>query len=353
MNKLLTIVVPTYNMEKFLEKCLSSLIINNKEFLELIEVIVVIDGATDKSSEIAYNYYHKYPTIFKVIEKENGNYGSCINAGLAASTGRYFRILDADDSFNKEGLHQLIDILYNLSSDIDLICTNYDVYDDSDKLIESNRFETSMTGNVLKYSDIDFWASNQTSMVAMHAFTYRTRLLKENNYYQQEGISYTDTEFVFIPQQYVKNILILNINLYRYLVGRVGQTVSQAPSRNRTEQYYKVATKLIHIYIDGIKNRPKSLKHNQMCCLKNVIKSYFFYSLLFLPKEEETEIRLRNIAKILSDNDQEFWTYLLSSKIHYLPYIKLWYTRGIYLSENNIVKFMLSVKRIFNRILWF
>lgn len=97
MNKILSIVIPTYNMEKLLEQCLSSLVV--KEHLDFLEVLVINDGSKDKSSQIAHHFEDKYPQTFRVVDKDNGNYGSCVNRGLKEATGKYIKILDADDSF--------------------------------------------------------------------------------------------------------------------------------------------------------------------------------------------------------------------------------------------------------------
>ena len=86
-NKNLTIIIPTYNMQEYLQKCLSSLIV--KKGLETLEVLVVNDGSKDNSSIIAHEFEAKYPGVFRVIDKENGNYGSCINRGLKEATGKY------------------------------------------------------------------------------------------------------------------------------------------------------------------------------------------------------------------------------------------------------------------------
>ena len=95
--KLLTVIVPSYNMEKYLLKCLGSLIVA-PELMERIEVIVVNDGSTDRTSEIAHSFEVKFPGVFRVIDKENGHYGSCVNAGLKMASGVFAKILDADDS---------------------------------------------------------------------------------------------------------------------------------------------------------------------------------------------------------------------------------------------------------------
>lgn len=90
MNKILTIIIPTYNMEKYLRRCLDSLIID-EEGMKQLEVLVINDGSKDSSSQIAHEYQDKYPDTYRVIDKENGNYGSCINIGLKEAKGKYVK----------------------------------------------------------------------------------------------------------------------------------------------------------------------------------------------------------------------------------------------------------------------
>ena len=106
MDKILTIIIPTYNMSEYLDTCLKSLIIKSN----LLEVLIINDGSKDNSLDIAKKYEKKYPHIFRTIDKPNGNYGSCVNRGLKEATGKYVKVLDADDKFNTESLTNLIDI---------------------------------------------------------------------------------------------------------------------------------------------------------------------------------------------------------------------------------------------------
>ena len=127
MGKILTIVIPTYNMEKYLDKCLSSLIMPRN--MDDLEVLIVNDGSKDSSLQIARRYEALYPQTFIVIDKDNGNYGSCINCGLKNASGKYFKVLDADDSYNTENLCNYLDFLRYL--DIDLIMSDFLIIDQS------------------------------------------------------------------------------------------------------------------------------------------------------------------------------------------------------------------------------
>ena len=122
MDKLLTIIIPTYNMQDYLHRCLDSLLVRPAS-LELLEVLVVNDGSKDASSQIAHEYASRYTNTFKVVDKENGHYGSCVNRGLAEATGKYIKVLDADDWFDTVELEKLLEKLYSV--DVDLILTSY------------------------------------------------------------------------------------------------------------------------------------------------------------------------------------------------------------------------------------
>ena len=108
LSKILTVIVPSYNMEKYLPKCLGSLVVA-PELMERLEVLVVNDGSTDRTSDIAHEFATKYSNSFRVIDKANGHYGSCINAALRVAMGRYVKILDADDSFDPDEFSKFIE----------------------------------------------------------------------------------------------------------------------------------------------------------------------------------------------------------------------------------------------------
>ena len=135
MDKLLTIIVPSYNMERYLEKCLTSLGIEQLSheasesygnYAEALEVIIVNDGSKDRTSEIAHEFAEKYPGCVKVIDKQNGHYGSCINVGVVAARGKYVKILEADDSYDTKNFCQFVEYIdtmtrMNLMPDIFLL----------------------------------------------------------------------------------------------------------------------------------------------------------------------------------------------------------------------------------------
>lgn len=221
MEKILTIIIPTYNMEKFLDKCLTSLIIDDKELMKKLEVLVIIDGAKDRSSEIAHTYQDIYPDTYVVIDKENGNYGSCINRGLKEATGKYVKVLDADDCFDTVSFQSYLRILNY--TDADLILSDFDyVYEDG-TIIGKRRRMLPKT-RIMPFSDVV--QNFNTDLISMHELAYKTSNIKDLGYVQTEGISYTDLEWCFMPMLKVNSVYFFDKVLYKYLIGREGQTIS-------------------------------------------------------------------------------------------------------------------------------
>lgn len=217
MEKLLTLIIPTYNMEKLLDRCLSSLVAKDNSLFQQVEVLVVIDGSKDRSSEIAHRYQDRYPSVFRVIDKENGNYGSCVNRGLKEATGKYIKILDADDYFNTEAFTQYLATIRNQDADL-IITSGTNVTEQNEPMLKW-RFDYELNRR---------YPIEDLKRVWIHEVTHKTALLREIGYVQTEGISYTDEEWVFYPMSMVKTFFTLNLDLYQYTVGREGQTMNPA-----------------------------------------------------------------------------------------------------------------------------
>lgn len=216
MNKILSIIVPTYNMEKYLERCLSSLIVD-AENMRKIEVLVINDGSTDQSSAIAHQFAEQYPDTFIVVDKENGHYGSCVNRGLSMATGKYVKVLDADDWFNTTEFSRYIQVLARV--DVDVVFSRYAVQTDG-KLWESPHCNTpeNIELNISKLSPEIIDNTHQS-------IAYRTVFLKSFGYKQTEGIPYTDTEWYVFPMSRVSNFSVFSGIVYLYNRDRMDQSM--------------------------------------------------------------------------------------------------------------------------------
>lgn len=247
MQKILTIIIPTSNMENYLRKCLSSIIVDDKDLMELLEVLVVNDGSTDRSSEIAHSYESQYPETFCVIDKENGNYGSCVNRGLKEATGKYIKVLDADDYYDTDVLASFIhhlhttdaDVIFNFAEQVDAngrILGNFGMH--PTRYYEHIKVKQDITLNDL--------IEVRELRPQMHNLTYKRTILNRINYRQLEGVSYSDTQWRIIPMAFVETIEVFPHALYKYFIGRTGQTVSNEHLRTHFNDEQTVILHTIH-----------------------------------------------------------------------------------------------------------
>ena len=245
MNKILTIIIPTYNMEKYLCKCLDSLIVSDENML-CLEVLVVNDGSKDFSSQIAHGYESKYPLTFRVIDKENGNYGSCINCGLKEATGKYVKVLDADDYFDKVVFTKFIDFLKTI--DVELVISDSTIVNTIGEFLEKTSFSL-IPNDVFSLSNLNI---NDIKCLYHHNITYATAIFPKIGYCQTEGISYTDDEWIFFPMIKVNKVAYFRQVLYLYLIGRDGQTFDPERLKKEFNSRLVVGRNLVSYYTTHI-----------------------------------------------------------------------------------------------------
>lgn len=273
MEKLLTIIVPTYNKDLLLDRCLTSLIIEDEILFNLLEVIVVNDGSTDRSSEIAHKYESQSPEVFHVVDKVNGNYGSSVNCALKFATGKYVKLLDADDYYLTDEFEKMLNRLQEV--DTDLVLTDY--------TLVSNRNTSKLQTRI--YSDNRIFDFNKQKDVEeigswiMHNITIKTEIFRCLKYHQTEGISYTDNEWVFFPLFKARNCLYMKLNVYQYCIGGYGQTVSLYELSRNIGSVVSIGERMIDSYNKYNKNE---LLPGQISLLKNQIESLFSHIVIIV-----------------------------------------------------------------------
>ena len=222
MQKILTITIPSYNVEAYIAATLDTMVtINN---LDLLEILVVNDGSKDNTVAVAQQYVDKYPNSVRIIDKENGGHGSTINAGIREATGKYFKVVDGDDWVDSLALQNLLDFLKDHDADLIINPCNQVFMDDNQrkKLLVELSPETKY-GEVISYEDA---LKYMGELQQMHMTTYRTAILKENNIKISEKMFYVDNEYKIYPSIYLKMAIILKDVLYQYRLGREGQSVA-------------------------------------------------------------------------------------------------------------------------------
>lgn len=319
MEKLLTVVVPSYNMEKLLHRCLDSLLIENSDLFNRLEVLVINDGSKDSTSAIAHEYERRYPDVFHVIDKENGNYGSCINRGIDEAKGMYFRILDADDCFDKNALANLIDKILSFEQYPDLIISNYqeDYVDGSTKYIINDQYDYD---NLHDFKNVILGKQKNGYFAVMHRMTYKLDVVRKAGLRHLEGISYTDSEYCFYPLREVKTVMFINVLLYRYQKGREGQTVSVLSYQKNIHNLYRIIDRMLCSLTE--EDKRKTYYKNQIIVLIMCLTIY--YSTILTGKFNHQE-DLKSLDERIFSFDKNVYNDLAKvKKMHIVPIVSLW-----------------------------
>ncbi|PWJ48212.1 glycosyltransferase family 2 protein [Faecalicatena contorta] len=235
MKKILSIVIPSYNVEKYLEQTLTSFV--ETSILGDIEVLVVDDGSKDSTAEIGKRFEEQYPETFRVISKENGGHGSTINKGIEECTGKYFKVVDGDDWVNTSGFKILVEKLK--SCDADYIVTNY--YEVDDQTGEkTGRDYAQLKKEGMEESRWNFNDVAKRAQPAMHALVFRSSILKENQIRLDEHSFYVDVEYVLYPLPYVESVVYFDLYVYMYRLALVTQSVSIQGFRKHIQNHIDV-----------------------------------------------------------------------------------------------------------------
>lgn len=240
-NKLITFMVPCYNSETYMSRCIDSLLTAG----ERAEILIVDDGSTDRTGKIAVLYQKRYQEICRVLTQENGGHGAGINHGLKEARRRYFKVVDSDDWLDEAALIQFIAQLENLeiSGGVDQMVTNY-VYDD----IDPSLTHTIRYRNVFPQGRIFVWDETRRFLpwqyLCMHVTTYRTQLLRDCGIHLPEHTFYEDNLFAYLPLKKVRRLAYLNVDLYHYSIGRKDQSVEENMLKKNCEHQILVSTRI-------------------------------------------------------------------------------------------------------------
>jgi len=314
MEKVLTIIIPTYNMEKYLHRTLDSLIVSDED-MSLLEVLVINDGSKDSSSLIGHEYEAIFPDTFRVIDKENGNYGSCINRGLKEASGKYVKILDADDRYDNEVFRGYLKFLKN--TDVDLVINNRTNLDDRGKVVEKYSFKLPF--GVFSLKDIYGYVKT----IQMHCVAIRTDNIRKIGYKQTEGISYTDQEWMFLPVATSESLAYFDGYLYLYLTGRDGQTMDVSVRENKFWQELKVMDVSLNEY-----NRSEYMfneEQRQYLVERLVARIASCYSVYFNVFGSDKNYQLLvDFDKALKEKNQTVYERLNGLSVNHYHYIRHW-----------------------------
>ena len=258
--KLLTCTVPCYNSAEYMRKCIESLLVGGEE----VEIVIINDGSADDTLAIAREYEAAYPSVVRVVDKENGGHGSGVNAGLERATGLYFKVVDSDDWLDEDALKTLLATIgahVEQGREADLYITDF-VYE---KVCEGKRFRRSFRRNFPADKTFFGWddvgAFRYSSVLMMHALLYKTQVLRDCGLVLPEHTFYVDNIYMYKPLPHTKRLCYLELPLYRYFIGREDQSVSHSNITKRYLQQIRVMKEMVAAYsYEELQALPKGLR---------------------------------------------------------------------------------------------
>ena len=244
MDKLLTFAVPCFNSAEYMDHCVETLLTGGDE----VEIVLIDDGSTkDDTPAICDRYAQQYPDVVRVIHQENGGHGEGVNQGLRSARGVYYKVVDSDDWLDAGALQTVLDKLREFARQprpLDLFIANY-VYEHA----EDNSERVMVYRNVFPENELFTWDDighfRPSQYLLMHSVIYRTELLRECGLELPKHTFYVDNIFVYQPLPYVRSIYYMDLDLYRYFIGRADQSVNEKVMVKRVDQQVRVTRQMI------------------------------------------------------------------------------------------------------------
>ena len=292
--KYISFAIPCYNSEAYMAQAIESILPGGED----VEILIVNDGSKDRTAEIGKEYEEKYPGIVKLINKENGGHGDAVNAGLSHASGKYFKVVDSDDWVDRISLMKILNVLKNFEEEeqeVDMLIANY-VYEkvgmEHKKVI---RYDNVLPENqILKWDEIGQFRIGQ--YILMHSVIYRTDMLKLCQLTLPKHTFYVDNIYVYYPLPHVRTLYYMNVDFYRYFIGREDQSVNEKVMISRIDQQIFVTKTMIDMY---------ELRRIQSKKLRKYMLNY-----LAIMMTVSSILCIRSKKKENLEKKKELWQYL-------------------------------------------
>lgn len=252
--KILTVAIPCYNSQDYMRHAVESVLAGGED----VEVLIIDDGSTDDTAKIADEMEEEHPGIIRAIHQENGGHGEAVNTGLKNAKGLYFKVLDSDDWLDRESLIKVLERLRRFIREgqlVDMFLANYVYEKPSLRKHKAIRYEGVFPEEkVFGWSDVKKFKISQN--ILMHSVIYRTQMLYDCGLELPKHTFYVDNIFVYKPLPSVKTMYYMNVDLYRYFIGRDDQSVNETIMISRIDQQIKVNKIMIDAFdLNKIKNK--------------------------------------------------------------------------------------------------
>lgn len=302
--KLLTIAVPCYNSAAYMEHCIDTLLTGGEE----VEILIIDDGSTkDNTAEIADRLAAQNPTMVRAIHKENGGHGSGVNTGLAEAAGLYYKVVDSDDWVDPDAFQKILSKLREFSrmdKPVDMLLSNYTyekVYENKSHTI---RYTGKMPeGRIFGWDEVRHFRPDQN--ILMHSVIYRTEMVRSTGMKLPEHCFYVDNIFVYEPLPYVKTMYYMDVDFYRYFIGREGQSVNEEAFIRQVDQQLKITYHMLHacnpMQLSGPRRQRNYMLHYLSMMI--LVSSVF----LVLSKTKENEQKRRKLWTDIREMDEKLY----------------------------------------------
>ena len=298
--KLLSIIVPCYNSQNYMKHCISTLLTGGDD----VEILLIDDGSTDKTLAIAQRYVMQYPNIVRVIHQENRGHGGALNTGMAYATGQYLKVVDSDDWVNVDAYLQILQELRRVEREhqpMDLLVTNF-VYEKQG----ARRKKVIHYRNHMDGEHMFLWSGMKplpiTNYLMMHSIIYRTEIVRKAEMELPEHMFYVDNLYALIPLPHVETIRYMDVNFYRYFIGRSDQSVQENVMCSRFEQQHYVNVEMIDYMVKSMPViREANLRKTMITSLKLVMSITSIIALVSGTQERMNQ--KKELWKYLKDAD--------------------------------------------------
>lgn len=325
--KILTVAIPCYNSEAYMEKCIKSLLPAGDD----IEILIVDDGSKkDRTAELADQYEEKYPGIIRAIHQENGGHGEAVNTGIRNATGIYFKVIDSDDWADPRALVKVVEKLKKLEEDqtqVDLFLVNF-IYDK----VGAKHKKVMHFRHAFPTDEVFEWSAmkhmKQTQYILMHNIIYRRETILESGMVLPSHTFYVDNIFAFQPFPYVKKLYYMDVNFYHYYIGREDQSVNEQIMISRIDQQIKVNKIMIDIMakqnFDGLDEHLKKYMYIYLDKIMTVTSS-----LLLVSGTKENLEKKKEIWAYLKKTDKKMYRHLRTTLLGFCLNLPGWPGRKI------------------------
>lgn len=299
--KLITYAIPCYNSAEYMDACIESILACNRP--DDIEIIIVDDGSTkDNTFDKAQVWESTNPGVVRAIHQENGGHGAAVMTGLEHARGTYFKVVDSDDWLDNEANVAMLDKLASFDEPLDLMLVNYVYEHTADNTSEVMSYRRMLPeGRVFCWDDCGHFGL--TKYILMHSVIYRTQMLRDCGLTLPHHTFYVDNIFVYVPLPNCERIYYMDVDLYRYFIGRVDQSVNESVMIGRIDQQLRVTRIMIDSFLlerDVKSPRLRSYMRNYLTMMMVICTVFSMMS----DREDKEQMRA-DIWKYLREHDYQ------------------------------------------------